>query len=215
LAAQAFRTRPAGPREILLASRIVRSMRTISSGAGLPDANPIPHDVSSSESLIEEILRELRGALRELRCGTTERIIRQGISMTQFHVLWLLEHHGELPMSRLAELLAVSLSNTTGLVDRMEERGLVARRRVPDDRRLVVVAIGPEGLRLLRELEEVHHDRLRGALASLDADRLARVHEAFSDFRTVIEADLRRTSHAHAIDPAATVAAPSSATPSR
>ena len=47
-------------------------------------------------------------------------------------------------MSRLAELLDVSLSNATGIVDRMEERGLVERVRVPDDRRVVLVRIGPQ-----------------------------------------------------------------------
>ena len=53
-----------------------------------------------------------------------------GISMTQIHVLTLLEHHGEMPMSRLADMLDVSFSNATGLIDRMEENGFVERVRV-------------------------------------------------------------------------------------
>jgi DNA-binding MarR family transcriptional regulator len=119
--------------------------------------------------------------------------------MTQIHVLWLLEHHGEMPMSRLAELLGHSLSNSSGLIDRMEEHGLVERRRVPDDRRVVVVGIGPEGLRLLRGLQDVHQDRIRHALGRLDPPRLEKLLEAFSDFRAAVEADLGR--HQHAIDP--------------
>ena len=64
--------------------------------------------------------------------------MRQGrVSMTHLHILSMLDHHGELPMSRLADLLDVSLSNATGLIDRMEERGLVERVRDPDDRRVV------------------------------------------------------------------------------
>jgi DNA-binding MarR family transcriptional regulator len=147
-------------------------------------------DPSKPDDVIELIVRELRGALKELRRSTAERIIRQGVSMTQIHVLWLLDNHGELPMSRLAELLAVSPSNSSGLIDRMVERQLVERRRVQDDRRLVVVGIGPEGSRLLRELEEVHHDGLRRALGRLEPQRLAAVLTAFSDFRAAIEADL-------------------------
>jgi DNA-binding MarR family transcriptional regulator len=54
-----------------------------------------------------------------LRCAGTGRMVKAGISMTHLHILWVLEHHGELPMSRLADLLDVSLSNATGLVDRM------------------------------------------------------------------------------------------------
>jgi DNA-binding MarR family transcriptional regulator len=158
--------------------RSIRPGREPRIGAGTPD------------DVIESIVRELRGALRELRRSTAERIIRQGVSMTQIHVLWLLDNHGELPMSRLAELLAVSPSNSSGLIDRMVERQLVERRRVQDDRRLVVVGIGAEGSRLLRELEEVHHDGLRRALRRLEPQRLAAVLTAFSDFRAAIEADL-------------------------
>ena len=61
--------------------------------------------------------------------------------MTHLHVMWRLEESGELPMSRLAEFLDVSLSNATGLIDRMEERGLVERSRVSDDRRVVLVRL--------------------------------------------------------------------------
>jgi DNA-binding MarR family transcriptional regulator len=165
-----------------------------------------PQRAASGRVTVDAVVAELRGALRALRCGTTERIIRQGVSMTQIHVLWLLEHHGELPMSRLAELLAVSPSNSSGLIDRMGEHGLVERRRVADDRRVVMVGIASEGLRVLRELEEVHHDRLRRALDRLAPQDLARVHGAFADFRSAIEADLDPACHRHALDPAALAA---------
>jgi DNA-binding MarR family transcriptional regulator len=156
-------------------------------------------DRSSSPDLIAAILAEVKGSLRELRCGTTERMIRLGVSMTQMHVLWLLEHHGDVPMSRLADLLDVSVSNSTGLIDRMEEHGLVERVRVPDDRRLVLVRLGPEGIRVLRELEDSHHDRLQRALAHLEPARLCGVLEAFTDFHSAIEADLGPHTHVHAL----------------
>ena len=66
--------------------------------------------------------------------------MRLGISMTHFHVLTLLRHHDAMPMGRLAEILDASMSSATGIIDRMEERGLVERTRVPDDRRVVLVA---------------------------------------------------------------------------
>jgi len=150
-----------------------------------------------STQLIESIVAELRGSLRELRCGTTERILGLGVSMTQMHVLWLLEHHGEVPVSRLAELLGVSVSNSTGLIDRMEDRALVGRRRAPDDRRVVLVELGPEGNAVLRDLEALHHERLRRALGRLDPERLSGVLDAFTEFRSVIEADLGPSTHTH------------------
>ena len=49
----------------------------------------------------------------------------------------MLQHHGPQTMTRLADMLDVSLSNATGIVDRLEDRGFVERVRVKDDRRIV------------------------------------------------------------------------------
>ena len=106
--------------------------------------------------------------------------------MTHMHVMWLLQHHGDLPMSRMAEFLDVSLSNATGIVDRMEERGLVERVRVPDDRRVVLVRIAAAGLQSLEEIEAVKHDRLQAILGHLDAAQLERVAVALDDIRGAV-----------------------------
>ncbi len=53
-----------------------------------------------------------------------------------------------IPMSELARLLACDNSNVTGIIDRLEERGLVERRNAAHDRRVKLVALTPEGKRL-------------------------------------------------------------------
>src|SRR6476661_9682886 len=98
---------------------IIHVMRTIPvpTSPNAPAGNPEP--------VLDAIVDELHRMIGSLRCAGTGRMVKAGISMTHLHILWVLEHHGELPMSRLAELLDVSVSNATGLVDRMAERGLV------------------------------------------------------------------------------------------
>jgi DNA-binding MarR family transcriptional regulator len=120
------------------------------------------------------------------RCAGTARLVKAGVSMTHMHVMWLLEHHGELPMSRMAELLDVSFSNATGIVDRMEERGLVERVRVPGDRRVVLVRIAPKGMQALEETEAVKQDRLQAILSHLDQGQLTRVAAALDDVRAAV-----------------------------
>jgi len=94
------------------------------------------------------------------------------VSLSQMHVLWLLQHHGEMSMSRLAELLDVSLSNATGLIDRMEEHALIDRVRVPDDRRVVLVRPTSAGLLALSETETSRRSRMRSVIGRLpDSDR--------------------------------------------
>src|SRR5258708_26365192 len=57
------------------------------------------------------------------------------LSPAQCHVLHLIEPERPIPMGQLAETLACDASNVTGLVDRLESRGLVRRRPSPPHHR--------------------------------------------------------------------------------
>ncbi len=70
------------------------------------------------------------------------------LSPAQCHVLHLIEPDRPIPMGQLAETLACDASNVTGLVDRLESRGLVRRRPSPGDRRVKVLHLTPDGSRL-------------------------------------------------------------------
>jgi DNA-binding MarR family transcriptional regulator len=150
----------------------------------------------SADSNVDSIVDEVHRMIGSLRCAGTGRMVKAGISMTHLHILWVIEHHGELPMSRLAELLDVSLSNATGLIDRMEERGLVERVRVPDDRRVVIVRASPEGARIRDEIEALKLDRMRLILSRLSPIQLDRILGAIGDLRTAM-ADEIGPDHMH------------------
>jgi DNA-binding MarR family transcriptional regulator len=118
--------------------------------------------------------------------------------MGQLHVLWLLQHHGSMPMSRLAELVGASLSNATGIIDRMEEHGLVERVRVPNDRRLVLVEPAAAGLRALSETETHRRDRLRSVLTHLSATERPIVLAALRSLRRALSAEVESAAvHQH------------------
>ena len=66
----------------------------------------------------------------------------------QMHALRLLAPGGQVPMSALAENMACDPSNVTGIVDRLEGRGLIERRGAEHDRRVKMLALTPEGARV-------------------------------------------------------------------
>jgi DNA-binding MarR family transcriptional regulator len=70
------------------------------------------------------------------------------LSPAQCHLLHLVEPGRSIPMGELADTLACDASNVTGLVDRLESRGLVRRRPSAEDRRVKVFALTPTGSRL-------------------------------------------------------------------
>jgi DNA-binding MarR family transcriptional regulator len=135
-------------------------------------------------------LAELAQAVGSLRCAASQRLVRLGISMTHFHVLTLLRHHDAMAMGRLADVLDASMSNATGIIDRMEERGLVERVRVADDRRVVLVRPTQAGLDLVDEVELVKNDVMVRAMSRLDPGELARLAAAAGDLRTALEAEM-------------------------
>ena len=70
------------------------------------------------------------------------------LSPAQCHLLRLIEPGRPIPMGQLAETLACDASNVTGLVNRLESRGLVRRRPSAGDRRVKVLDLTPTSVRL-------------------------------------------------------------------
>ena len=78
---------------------------------------------------------------------------RWDLSPSQFNVLNLLQFNPDgLSQTDLSRQLIMHRSNLTGLVDRLEKRGLVARREVAADRRAYSVVLTAAGTRLLGDI---------------------------------------------------------------
>ena len=75
-----------------------------------------------------------------------------------------------MPMRRIAQKLKCEPSNVTGIVDRLESRGLVERRPDPADRRVKLAAPTEAGTRTARELRDGLDDFAREPLGSLSRE---------------------------------------------
>ena len=77
--------------------------------------------------------------------------------------------------NRLSRRMASRNSTVTGIVDRMEAAGLVARERSAEDRRVWKIRSTERGREIAREVEVAPWDLLRSALAALPEDELGRL----------------------------------------
>jgi DNA-binding MarR family transcriptional regulator len=108
------------------------------------------------------------GALEDALVRTSFRVMavltrigaEHDLSLTQLRLLGLLRDRRP-RMTELAAFLGLDKSTMSGLVERAERRGLVARGKSPEDRRAVDVAITPKGSELAERLQE----EVRAALA--------------------------------------------------
>jgi DNA-binding MarR family transcriptional regulator len=165
-------------------SRIFHVTETISRDSAVPGAKPSSDKTSPDP--YAAIIADFRASMTMLKCASSERVVRLGLSMAQLHILYTLQRNGQMTMSRLAEVLNVSLSNATGLIDRIEERGFVERTRVPEDRRVVLIRVTPEGERMLQEIDALSDELLRSVLSRIDRSKLAGVRQAATALRDAL-----------------------------
>jgi len=71
-----------------------------------------------------------------------------GILPQEGHLLSYLRSYAPCPVGELVAVFGLRGSTATSVLDRMEERGLIARRDNPDDRRSFLLDLTPEGRRL-------------------------------------------------------------------
>lgn len=132
------------------------------------------------------IIADLRAAMAAIKCASSERLRRMGVSMAQLSILFTIQREGEVTMSQVADGLGVSLSNATGLIDRIEERGFVERIRVAEDRRIVLVRLTPAGTRMLDEVDALSDDLFRRVLGRLDRSQLPGVAQTMAALREAV-----------------------------
>lgn len=102
----------------------------------------------SSEQKREESLRELEQELRQLQ-GLSASFVRAaaarlGVTVTDMQVIESLTSTGPMTAGQLAELTGLTTGAITGMINRLENTGLIRRERDPEDARRVIVRLAPD-----------------------------------------------------------------------
>ncbi|MEV6213011.1 MarR family transcriptional regulator [Kitasatospora sp. NPDC051914] len=120
----------------------------------------------SEEALIDGLVRSAFQVMSVLtRIGA-----EHDLSLTQLRVLGIVRDRRP-RMSDLAAFLGLDKSTLSGLIDRAERRGLLARHASPEDKRAVVVLITDAGRDLTQRLYEEVREALAPATGRLDAQQ--------------------------------------------
>jgi MarR family transcriptional regulator, lower aerobic nicotinate degradation pathway regulator len=112
-----------------------------------------------------------------VKMETMDRFEQAGFSAYHYGVLAVLDEGARETQATIADALAVDRSMLVGLLDQLEERGMIERRRDPNDRRRQMVNLTPAGRRQLaafRKMVEKIEDEF---LAPLDEDERATLHD--------------------------------------
>jgi DNA-binding MarR family transcriptional regulator len=111
-----------------------------------------------------KIMAELRYQIRRFLRFSEETARDIGLEPQQYQLMLVLKgppvgFRGR--MGEVAERLQIQHHSTVELVDRLERRGMVRRRRGTEDRREVLLELTPKGEKVLREVAIRHREELR------------------------------------------------------
>jgi MarR family transcriptional regulator, 2-MHQ and catechol-resistance regulon repressor len=121
------------------------------------------------DPLAHRALQALVRAEAAVRRTLAAELERQGVSAAGFSALVVLTTAGgSLELRVLRRRLGWSKAGATEVVDTLEARGLALRRRLPQDRRAVVVDLTPVGSQLVERIFPEHASRVASAFGALD-----------------------------------------------
>ncbi|NNN33513.1 MarR family transcriptional regulator [Streptomyces sp. S3(2020)] len=112
-----------------------------------------PQKTARPDALTLEVVELIGDVVARFYADFEDAAAEHALTGAQARLLSLLSLE-PLPMRKLAHKLRCEPSNVTGIVDRLESRGLVERRPDPADRRVKLAAVTEEGRVVARSLRE-------------------------------------------------------------
>jgi DNA-binding MarR family transcriptional regulator len=143
----------------------------------------------TQDCLEARVFVSLMRAADALSRGAEALLKPYSLSGTQYNILRILRGAGEsgLACREVGCRLITRDPDITRLLDRMESRGLIARARETQDRRVVKTRITAEGLRLLAELDQPVHDLHRRQWRQFPAKQLRQLSNLLDRARENVE----------------------------
>jgi DNA-binding MarR family transcriptional regulator len=131
-------------------------------------------------ALPEELLASITFLLKRLGFAAKERTMTayEQIGLHPYHyaILLVLDEGSRETQGAIADALGYDRGQLVGLLDELEERGLIERRRDPNDRRRHLVQLTQDGRRTLTRLRTLMRQIEDDFLAPLEPDERAQLH---------------------------------------
>ncbi len=139
------------------------------------------------EASIKSIAWYLRRLFQAEEIHSKELVRKYKVSQPQLSCLLALRDEGPLPLSQLARLILVKPSTVTGIIDRLEVKGLVTRTRQATDRRVVAIALTESGMAVAAEAPPPVPASILDGLRRLPESDVKRIVESLDRLAAMLE----------------------------
>ena len=151
----------------------------------------------SNEAVIKEIVGAIRRLIRAVSIDSVKMSRQFSLTAPQSGVLRCLATHGAISSATLSRELYVTPSNITGIIDRLERKGLVQRVRKEGDRRVTLIQLTEEGRALSRNLPDPIEIRLVAGLAELPEKEVRKLDNSLDKIIDILDAKALEDSPLH------------------
>lgn len=131
------------------------------------DGSLSSRDLSGDKQYDLRILRSIRKIIQAVDIHSRKLNHDFRITTPQLICLHSLSRNGSMTLSQLARDVSLGTSTTTGILDRLESKGLITRTRSTSDRRKVALEITSSGKALIQATPSLLQDRFAAALSEL------------------------------------------------
>jgi MarR family 2-MHQ and catechol resistance regulon transcriptional repressor len=121
---------------------------------------------SVSQSL--KLFIVLSRAFKAINEHVNKAIQANGLNPTEFAVLELLYHKGDVPLQQIGGKILIASGSITYVVDKLEQKGLLKRVACPNDRRVTYAQISDAGKQFIEGIFPDHAQRINELMSSLD-----------------------------------------------
>lgn len=107
-------------------------------------------------------------------------------SKSELFTMLMIDRHGEVIMSQVAEYTNIPMSTATGMVDRLVRNGYLKRERSDSDRRIVVIKLTDSGKSLISHMKKIAMEYIKLVYDSLEEEERFLVTKVFMKVLDII-----------------------------
>ncbi|NQU65927.1 MAG: MarR family transcriptional regulator [SAR324 cluster bacterium] len=155
----------------------------------------IKGDKNSKSSIIPnerydlQILQDLRRIMRAVDLYSRQLVKKYSITTPQLVCLLTIVEHNSITVTALANEIHLSSSTVVGVLDRIEDKGLITRKRDKKDRRVVKVSPTTKGKDYAKSAPSPLQDKLLNSLSSISSLEQAAISLSLSKIVELMEAE--------------------------
>ena len=132
-------------------------------------------------------MNELVHAYHALQSYSSRHLRDLGLTVPQFDIIAILGTTRRVPLKELGSKAMIAKGTLTGIVDRLEQKGLIRRTTSRDDRRSFLVVLTAEGEATFERVFEEQLAYLKSPFEKLSSDELKQMEAAFRCFRQLFD----------------------------